>query len=252
LVSADYGLARAVLHVHPVADGDAPKPAGEPKILLDGWGYQDTHETLNTFRWGPDGWLYGCHGVFTHSKVGKPGTPTRSASASTLATGAIIRSGTSSRFLRRHEQFVGIDFDEHGQLFAEACVIPHLFHVIQGARYERQGGEHFNKNTYNDIKTIADHRHYLGANPHGGNGKSDSAGGGHAHAGFVIPQANGAFGEWEGRLLMNNIHGQRINADIAVSKAAASSGSTRRISSTSTIARARSSISGRGRARAFT
>ena len=50
-------------------------PDGEPEILLDGWGRQDRHETLNSFLWGPDGWLYGCHGVFTHSKVGKPGTP---------------------------------------------------------------------------------------------------------------------------------------------------------------------------------
>src|SRR5262249_28376732 len=51
------------------------RPTGPPQILLDGWGYQDTHETLNSFIWGPDGWLYGCHGVFTHSRVGKPGTP---------------------------------------------------------------------------------------------------------------------------------------------------------------------------------
>jgi putative membrane-bound dehydrogenase-like protein len=210
------GAAPHVMFI-PVADGDAPKPAGEPKILLDGWGYQDTHETLNTFRWGPDGWLYGCHGVFTHSKVGKPGASDKDRVG--------INAGYWRYHPQRHEFEVfgegtsnpwGIDFDEHGQLFAEACVIPHLFHVIQGARYERQGGEHFNKNTYNDIKTIADHRHYLGANPHGGNNKSDAAGGGHAHAGFVIPRANGAFGEWEGRLLMNNIHGQRINADIAV------------------------------------
>src|SRR5213076_2303743 len=49
------------------------KPDGPPQILLDGFAYQDTHETLNAFTWGPDGWLYGCHGVFTHSKVGKPG-----------------------------------------------------------------------------------------------------------------------------------------------------------------------------------
>jgi putative membrane-bound dehydrogenase-like protein len=200
----------------PDKNGD-DKADGEPEVLLDGWGYQDTHETLNTFRWGPDGWLYGCHGVFTHSKVGKPGTPDKERAG--------INAGYWRYHPQRHEFEVfgegtsnpwGIDFDEHGQLFAEACVIPHLFHVIQGARYERQGGEHFNKNTYNDIKTIADHRHYLGPNPHGGNNKSDAAGGGHAHAGFVIPQANGAFGEWEGRLLMNNIHGQRINADIAV------------------------------------
>ena len=43
----------------PVQDGDAPKPAGDPRILLDGWDYKaDTHETLNTFTWGPDGALY--------------------------------------------------------------------------------------------------------------------------------------------------------------------------------------------------
>ena len=56
----------------PDADGD-DKPDGPPQILLDGWGINDRHETLNSFIWGPDGWLYGCHGVFTQSRVGKPG-----------------------------------------------------------------------------------------------------------------------------------------------------------------------------------
>ena len=109
----------------PIADGDTPKPAGEPRILLDGWGYQDTHETLNTFRWGPDGWLYGSHGVFTHSKVGKPGTPD--------ADRVPINAGFWRYQPKRNEFEVfahgtsnswGFDFDEHGQLFAEACVIP--------------------------------------------------------------------------------------------------------------------------------
>ena len=201
----------------PVADGDEPKPAGEPKILLDGWGYQDTHETLNTFRWGPDGWLYGSHGVFTHSKVGKPGT----ADAERVPINAgywryqpkrnefeVFAHGTSNSW--------GFDFDEHGQLFAEACVIPHLFHIAQGGRYLRQAGEHFNKNTYDDIKTIADHRHYVGDNPHAGNGKSDSTGGGHAHAGLVIPQGAGWPEALTGKLIMGNIHGQRVNMDIPV------------------------------------
>ncbi|HBU38318.1 MAG TPA: hypothetical protein DEB70_11010, partial [Planctomycetaceae bacterium] len=56
----------------PDKDGD-DVPDGPPQVLLDGWGIQDRHETLNSFIWGPDGWLYGCHGVFTHSNVGKPG-----------------------------------------------------------------------------------------------------------------------------------------------------------------------------------
>src|SRR5690606_36284433 len=60
----------------PVNDWENPQPAGPPQVLLDGWDEQvDTHETLNTFTWGPDGWLYGVHGVFCPSHVGKPGTP---------------------------------------------------------------------------------------------------------------------------------------------------------------------------------
>ena len=56
-------------------DEKTDKPAGPAEVVLDGWGYHDTHETLNSLHWGPDGWLYGTHGVFTHSNVGKPGTP---------------------------------------------------------------------------------------------------------------------------------------------------------------------------------
>ena len=64
----------------PDRNGD-DRPDGDPKVLLDGFGYQDTHETLNSFIWGPDGWLYGCHGVFTHSRIGKPGTTSEAAHA---------------------------------------------------------------------------------------------------------------------------------------------------------------------------
>src|SRR6516165_3471829 len=42
---------------------------GKFEKLLSGFGSQDTHECLNTFQWGPDGWLYGLHGVFTQSSV---------------------------------------------------------------------------------------------------------------------------------------------------------------------------------------
>ncbi len=188
---------------------------GEPKILLDGWGYQDTHETLNTFIWGPDGWLYGCHGVFTHSRVGKPGTPDDQR--------VPINAGIWRYHPTRHEFEVfahgtsnpwGVDFNDHGQAFLTACVIPHLYHIIQGARYERQAGTHFNAYTYNDIKTVADHFHYLGAKPHSGNGRSDAAGGGHAHAGAMFYLGDKWPTEYRDKLFMNNIHGQRLNMDI--------------------------------------
>jgi putative membrane-bound dehydrogenase-like protein len=185
------------------------------QVLLDGWGYEDTHETLNGFIWGPDGWLYGCHGVFTHSRVGKPGTPDNARTQ--------INAGIWRYHPVRHEFEVfaegtsnpwGVDFNDYGHAFATACVIPHLYHIIQGARYERQAGQHFNPHTYDDIKTIADHVHYLGPNPHGGNSKSDSAGGGHAHAGAMIYLGGKWPEKYRGQIFMNNIHGQRINMDI--------------------------------------
>ncbi|MEX2188083.1 MAG: PVC-type heme-binding CxxCH protein [Pirellulales bacterium] len=198
----------------PDKDGD-DKPDAEPQVLLDGWAYQDTHETLNAFIWGPDGWLYGCHGVFTHSRVGKPGTPDKDRTPINAAVWRyhptrhvfeVFAHGTSNPW--------GVDFDEYGNCFITACVIPHLYHMIQGGRYERQGGEHFNRYTYDDIKTIADHRHYVGGNPHAGNNRSDEAGGGHAHAGAMIYQGGIWPEEYRGKIFMNNIHGQRINMDI--------------------------------------
>lgn len=199
----------------PDRNGD-DRPDGEPVVLLDGFGYQDTHETLNTFTWGPDGWLYGCHGVFTYSNVGAPGVDKKDRTP--------INAGVWRYHPQRHkfELFSegtsnpwGVDFDARGQCFIEACVIPHLFHMIQGGRYERQGGQHFNPNIYEDIKTIADHFHYAGTQgPHAANGRSDSAGGGHAHAGLMVYLGGGFPAEYTGKLFMNNIHGQRLNMDI--------------------------------------
>ena len=200
----------------PILDGDK---AGEPKILLDGWGYQDTHETLNSFIWGPDGWLYGCHGVFTHSRVGKPGTPDPDRTPinagiwryhPTRHTFEVFAQGTSNPW--------GLDYNANGDFFAEACVIPHLWHIVQGGRYDRQAGPHFNPYTYDDIKTIAKHRHYVGANPHSGNGKSDSAGGGHAHSGLMCYQGGTWPKEYHGKLFMGNLHGHRINVDVVTPK----------------------------------
>ena len=48
-------------------------PNGPPEVLLDGFGYQDTYEVLNSFLWGPDGWLYRIQGVFNTARIGKPG-----------------------------------------------------------------------------------------------------------------------------------------------------------------------------------
>ncbi|MBI4663765.1 MAG: hypothetical protein HY735_33610 [Verrucomicrobia bacterium] len=222
----------------PDKNGDN-KPDGPPEILLDGWDFRaDTHETLNTFTWGPDGWLYGCHGVFCPSNVGKPGAP---ANERQWVDAAVWRyhplKHTFEVFAEGCSNQWGVDFNEYGQCFIEACVIPHLWHMIQGGRYQRQGGEHYCINldeirrnerhrpasarkpaypfAFDDLKTIGDHVHWSGSRgPHAANSRSDSAGGGHAHAGMMVYLGDSWPGEYRGKLFMNNVHGQRINMDI--------------------------------------
>ena len=192
------------------------KPAGPPQVVLDGWGLEDTHEILNNFRWGPDGWLYGTHGVFTHSNVGQPGASDEERTK--LNAGVWRYHPTTKKF----ELFAegtsnpwGIDFNDHGHPFITVCVIPHMFHVVQGARYLRQAGKHFNPYTYEDIKEIGDHVHWIGdRGPHAGNFRSDAKGGGHAHAGAMIYLGSEDWPEkYRNNIFMNNIHGSRVNVD---------------------------------------
>ena len=172
-------------------------PDSPPEVVLDGWGMHDRHETLNSFIWGPDGWLYGCHGVFTHSYVGKPGATDDQ------------RIKFNAGWWRYHplkKQFElfaeggsnqwGVGFDDNGQAFATACVIPHLWHVIHGARYQRQAGPHTVPYVYDDIKTIADHKHAS------------------AHGGARIYLADNFPKEYRNRLFMGNIHQHAILTDI--------------------------------------
>ena len=202
-------------------DFEKDVPTGEIQKILDGWGTQDTHEVLNNLRWGPDGWLYGVHGVFTHSKVGKPGTPENerikiNAGVWRLHPSThqfeVFAEGTSNPW--------GIDFNDYGHAFITVCVIPHMYHVIQGARYERQAGKSFNPYTYDEIKTIADHKHYVGERgPHAGNFRSAAVGGGHAHAGAMIYLGGSSWpAEYRNVIFMNNINGARLNNDLLTKK----------------------------------
>ncbi len=130
-------------------NGDELKPAGEPQKLLDGWGNEDTHETLNDFIWGPDGWLYGTQGIFTESNVGKPGTPN---SERTRINGGVWRYHPTRHVFERWVEGVsnqwGLDWNDHGEAFFAACVVPHMWHAIEGGHYLRQAGADLNPHFY--------------------------------------------------------------------------------------------------------
>jgi len=182
------------------------------EVLLTGWGIRDRHETINSFHWGPDGWLYGLEGFATPSKIRKPKGKGKIYKRNEPfpddlleADGVDINGGvwryhpTKKRFEVVAHGFSnpwGIDYDRKGQLFITACVIPHMFYVIPGGIYHRQGGQHFNPYVYSDITTIVDHRHRS------------------AHGGARIYQSD-AFPEiHQGRLFMANIHEHAVLSDI--------------------------------------
>src|SRR5262245_52154484 len=129
---------------------------GKFEVLLKGFGSQDTHETLNTFQWGPDGWLYGLHGVFTQSNVKAADGP------ETRMNAAVWRYHPKQK---KFEVFAegtinpwGMDWrNTDGQFILCCCVIPHLFHVVPGANYKRQGGVPSNPHAYGAIKEIWHH-----------------------------------------------------------------------------------------------
>ena len=56
-------------------DTDGDDKADKRTVLKTGFGLEDRHELLNGFTWGPDGYLYMTHGVFTRSTVKNPDDP---------------------------------------------------------------------------------------------------------------------------------------------------------------------------------
>jgi putative membrane-bound dehydrogenase-like protein len=182
------------------------------EVLLTGWGIRDRHETLNSLQWGPDGWLYGLQGFATPSKIRKPKGKGKLYYHKDIfpedlleADGVDINGGVwryhpvKDRFEVVAHGFSnpwGIDYDAKGQLFISACVIPHLWHVIPGGIYHRQGGKHFNPYVYEDLKTIGDHRHRS------------------AHGGARIYQSDAFPPEEQGRIFMANIHEHAVLSDV--------------------------------------
>ena len=55
-----------------LADTDGDDKADARKVVLSGFGTEDTHHILHTLRWGPDGMLYFNQSIYIHSHVETP------------------------------------------------------------------------------------------------------------------------------------------------------------------------------------
>lgn len=199
----------------PDANGD-DKPDGPAKVLLDGFSLDAKHNMVGNLAWGPDGWLYGCHGITAPSLVGKPGTPKEKRQ--------VVHCGVWRYHPVRHQFEVyangttnpwGLDWDERGELFITNCVIKHLFHVIPGAHYVRMFGQDPNPYVYGLMESCADHQHWAGGHWTSARGgeKHHDFGGGHAHAGCMIYLGDNWPAEYRNNVFTLNIHGQRLNRD---------------------------------------
>jgi len=202
-------------------------PDGPAKVLLDGFGYQDTHECLNSFLWGPDGWLYGIQGVFNFARIGRPGSPDSERQE--------LRAGVWRYHPVRHtfEIFAhggsnpwGLDYDEHGQLFMTHCRSywgrGGTTHVIQGGQFWNQANANYAPWIVADPpKDFPGFRNYLLASArydHGAGGAgvpgSDAIYGGHSHVGTLIYQGDNWPEAWRGHLFTHNLHGHQINHQV--------------------------------------
>ena len=215
----------------PDADGD-DVPDGEPEVLLDGWNYQDTHETQNSFMWGHDGWLYGVHGVFNPSKVGKPGTPEEERIPITSAIWRyhpttdefeIYAHGGSNQW--------GLDYNAYGEMFMTHCRSAYglgpVTQVFRDAHYWTQDNRYIKDFVYNInlfgennsqehayMKSIAAYGHGVGGVGAGGMNSTPNMWGGHSHVGTMIYLGDNWPDDYRHQLFTNNLHGAQINREI--------------------------------------
>jgi putative membrane-bound dehydrogenase-like protein len=192
-------------------------PDGPPQVMLDGFtvAKDNYHNFANGLKWGPDGWLYGRCGHSCPASIGTPGTPEdqrvpmkggiwRFHPQRKIAE--VLTHGTTNPW--------GHDWDQNGELFFINTVTGHLWHMIPGAHLHDTSPS-LNPFVYERIDTIADHYHYdrSGNWQDSREGKANSLGGGHAHIGMMIYQADQWPEKYHNKLFTLNMHGRRANVE---------------------------------------
>ncbi|MCS6850693.1 MAG: hypothetical protein NZ700_05930, partial [Gemmataceae bacterium] len=182
------------IRFYPFLDRETLK-LGPPQVVCTGFGRYDTHELPNSLTWGPDGWLYGLNGVFNPSVVKSNNGKTYSFTCALFRIHPRTKEfqvwceGTSNPW--------GLAFNDHGDAFVSACVIDHLWHLVETGYYHRQSGP-YPPFTWK-IESIVQHRHQKAA-----------------YCGLTWFDSAAYPPEYRGKLYMGNIHGGAINCDMLV------------------------------------
>ncbi len=119
-------------------------PDGDPEVLLEGFGLEDSHSVINSLRFGPDGWLYACQGSTVTARVKQPDTDT----APLRTTGQQIW-----RYHPEHRIFevfaegggnaFGLEIDAVGRVYSgHNGGNTRGFHYVQGGYYRKGFAKH--------------------------------------------------------------------------------------------------------------
>jgi putative heme-binding domain-containing protein len=164
-------------------DLDGDLKADEKRVVLSGFGTEDTHHILHTLRWGYDGFLYFNQSIYIHSHVETPWGIRR------LNAGGIwqFRPETLELgvFMRGLVNSWGHHFDRYGQSFATDGA------GGEGINYVIPGGYYF---------TAADaERLVKGLNP-----------GSPKHCGLELIETPMLPDDWQGNAITNDFRGHRV------------------------------------------
>lgn len=164
-------------------DADGDLKADSRRIVLSGFGTEDTHHILHTLRWGHDGYLYFNQSIYIHSHIETPWGVRR------LNAGGIwqFRPETLELgvFMRGLVNTWGHHFDRYGQSFAtDGAGGEGINYIIPGAYYF----------------TAADAPEILhGLNP-----------GSPKHCGLEIVDTPMLPPDWQGSAITNDFRGHRV------------------------------------------
>ncbi|MBL8865781.1 MAG: sorbosone dehydrogenase, partial [Planctomycetia bacterium] len=157
--------------------------ADRARVLLSGFGTEDTHHILHTFRWGPDQSLYFNQSIYIHSHLETPHGVKR------LNGGGIWRYRPETEqldvFVRGFVNTWGHHFDKYGQsLITDGAYGEGVNHGIPGAYY---------------VTAVGASRILSGMNP-----------GSPKHCGLEVVSGRHLPDDWQGNAITNDFRGHRV------------------------------------------
>lgn len=166
----------------------ASKPgqkADRKRVLLSGFGTEDTHHIIHTFRWGPDCRLYFNQSIYIHSHVETPSGVKR------LNAGGIWKFNPDKTeldiFARGWVNSWGHAFDKYGQSLAtDGAGGEGINHAIPGAYYLTSQGPHAQRILH-------------GMNP-----------GSPKYCGLEVVSGRHFPDDWQGDVITNDFRGHRV------------------------------------------